>query len=94
MHVRVAWEIYHHQQKQQQEAATGPGPATKPADKPGDPLRGDPLRGDPLRGDPLKGDPLRHSNHLLPGAALPRPPDLQAAGPAALLGMLLQIFLK
>ncbi|XP_025093042.1 RNA-binding protein 25-like isoform X1 [Pomacea canaliculata] len=85
VHVRVAWEIYHHQQKQQQEAATGPGPATKPADKPGDPLRGDPLRGDPLRGDPLKGDPLRHSNHLLPGAALPRPPDLQAAGPAALL---------
>lgn len=29
MHVRIAWEIYHHQQKQQAEAKAGGGVSTK-----------------------------------------------------------------
>lgn len=29
MHVRIAWEIYHHQQKQQAEAKAGGGVGTK-----------------------------------------------------------------
>jgi hypothetical protein len=62
VHVRIAWEIYRHQQQRGQDGVPG---SSKPADKP-------PSLIDPLRAS----DPLRPPSHLLPGGGLPRPPEL------------------
>ena len=45
VHVRVAWEIYHHQQKQQAESQKPPGdkPSTDPLRPPSHLLPGGPL---------------------------------------------------
>lgn len=84
MHVRIAWEIYKHQQKQQQQQqqqqpGVGPDPGVMPSHK-GPPT----MSAGPSLSSAAKGDMLRAPNHHL-YSAMPRPHDL-ASFPSALLG--------
>ncbi|CAN7985499.1 unnamed protein product, partial [Ixodes pacificus] len=86
MHVRIAWEIYKHQQKQQQQqqqqqqqSGVGPDPGVMPSHK-GPPA----MSAGPSLSSAAKGDMLRAPNHHL-YSAMPRPHDL-ASFPSALLG--------
>ncbi|XP_040355891.1 proline-rich protein 36 isoform X2 [Ixodes scapularis] len=83
MHVRIAWEIYKHQQKQQQQQqqqpGVGPDPGVMPSHK-GPPA----MSAGPSLSSAGKGDMLRAPNHHL-YSAMPRPHDL-ASFPSALLG--------